>query len=156
MILRIDLLEYLGDAAGRVDDECRTNDTPVLSAVHRLLLPHAVLLRDGVVDVGNQRIRKLMFLLEFFVRLGRIGADAKDDRVESLEPREGVSKRARLDGSAGGVVLRIEEEHDDTTAKRRQLQLGIGVRERREVRRTSACLSNHNGSPPMRAAMIAF
>jgi hypothetical protein len=33
-------------------------------------------------------------------------------RIESLEPREGVAKLARLDRSARGIGLRIEEEDD--------------------------------------------
>jgi hypothetical protein len=45
--------------------------------------------------------------------LRRIRADTDDDRVDSLEPREGVLEAARLDGSARGAILRIEEEHHD-------------------------------------------
>jgi hypothetical protein len=71
-----------------------------------------------MILVGEQAIRELVLLDELAMRFRRIRADAEYDCVESLEPREGVSERARLDGSAGGVVLGIEEQHDDSTPQR--------------------------------------
>jgi hypothetical protein len=64
-----------------------------------------------VLGVGEERVRKLVLLLELGVRLDRVRTDAEYDCVDSLEPREGVAKAARLDRSAGGIVLRIEEQH---------------------------------------------
>ena len=68
VVLWIDLLKHLGNPAVGVDDERRANDAPVLSPIHRLLLPDAVLLRDAVIDVGNERKRKLMLFLELAMR----------------------------------------------------------------------------------------
>jgi len=69
VVFRIDLLKDPGDAATGVDDERRTDDAPILSPVHRFLLPDAVLFGDGVIDVGEQSKRKLVLFLEFPVRL---------------------------------------------------------------------------------------
>jgi hypothetical protein len=71
-----------------------------------------------VILVGDERIGELVLELEFSMRLRWIGADAEDDCIESLEPREGVSESGRLDGSAGRVVLGIEEQPDDLAAQR--------------------------------------
>jgi hypothetical protein len=65
-----------------------------------------------VIFVGDERERQVVLLLELGVRLRRVGADAEYDRVESLEPREGVPEGTRFDRSARGVVFRIEEEDD--------------------------------------------
>src|SRR4051812_2264626 len=110
MILWIDLLEDLRDLSSRVDDERRSNDAPVFPAVHAFLLPHAILLGDDVIDVREQRIGELMLLLELPMCVRRIRTNAEHLRVESLDPREGVTKRARLNGSAGRVVFGIEEQ----------------------------------------------
>src|ERR1700738_3773434 len=48
------LLEHLGDAAPGVDDEGGARVAPVLPPVHRLLLPHAVLVGHGMPLVGEE------------------------------------------------------------------------------------------------------
>jgi hypothetical protein len=71
-----------------------------------------------MILIGKQAIRELVLLDELAMSFWGIRADAKYDCIESLEPREGVSERARLDGSAGGVILRVKEEHHDAAAQR--------------------------------------
>jgi hypothetical protein len=73
-----------------------------------------------VLGVGEEGVRQLVFLLELGVGLDRVRTDAEYYCVDSLEPREGVAKAARLDRSARGVVLRVEEEHDLPAAQRRE------------------------------------
>src|SRR5687767_3913499 len=107
----VHLLEDSRHLARGIDHECRARDPHPLGAERVLLHPHAVLLRDGVVFIDEQGHRKPILRLELVVRLGAVAAHAEDFRIESLEPRECVSERARLDGSARGVVLRIEEQH---------------------------------------------
>jgi len=86
-----------------------------------------------VVGVGDERIREPVLRLELRVLLRRIRADPDDDCVDSLEPREGVLEAARLDGSARGVVLRIEEEDDHLTQLLGQREHGSIVGRCREV-----------------------
>jgi hypothetical protein len=105
------LLEHLGDPAPGIDDEGRAIDSHVLLAEHAFLRPDAVRLHDLVIGVGEERERQVVLGLERGVLLHGVGADPKDHCIESLEPREGVSKRARLDGSARGVVLGIEVQN---------------------------------------------
>jgi hypothetical protein len=86
-----------------------------------------------VLGIGEQRVRKLVLSLELGVRVDRVGADAKDYGVDSLEPREGVAKAARLDRSARGVVLGIEEEDNRTAAQRRERERFPFVGRQREI-----------------------
>src|SRR6185437_16485283 len=102
---RLHLLEYLRHPPARIDDERRPRDTPVEAPPEQQPRPHAVALGDGMIRIAEQRIGQLILLLEIAVLPRRIGADAEDDRVESLEPRERVANGARFNGSAGGVVL---------------------------------------------------
>ena len=156
MILRFHVLEHVRDAAGLVDHECRPGGRDVFLSIHRLLDHDVVRRRDPRVFVDEQRVRELVFLLELAVFFRRIPADAEDDCIDSLEPREGVSKRARLDGSARGVVFRIEEQDDYLSAQRRQLELRVGIGSRGEIRRHLTCRDRHTFSPPINTAMIAF
>src|SRR5579862_1589618 len=121
MVLRLYLLEYLGDSATPIDDEGRASDPFACRAERRLIDPDAVRFGNRMVLIGQQRIEQLVFGLELPVRGRRIRTGAKDHRIDSLEPREGVSKRARLDGSPGGVVFGIEEQHHDLSAQGREL-----------------------------------
>jgi hypothetical protein len=73
-----------------------------------------------MLGIGQERVRELVLLLELSVGLDRVRADSEYYCVDSLEPREGVAKAARLDRSARGVVLWVEEQHDRSAAKRRQ------------------------------------
>jgi hypothetical protein len=65
-----------------------------------------------VIFVDEKRHRQPVLGLELLMSLCRVRADPKHHRIESLEPRESVPERARLDGSARGVILRIEEQDD--------------------------------------------
>ena len=94
-----------------IDDERRACDAPIEASPEEQPRPHAIALGDGVIGVGEQRIGQLILLLEIAVFPRRIGADAENDRVESLEPRERVANGARFSGSAGSVVLRVEVQN---------------------------------------------
>ena len=132
--LRVDLLEHVRDASVGADQERRAHDAHVRLAVVHLLLPHAVLLGHRVVGVGEQRERELELLLELRLRRDGVGADAEDHCIESLEPREGVAKLARLDGSPRGVGLGIEVQHDGLAAWSRERERLAFVGQQREVR----------------------
>ena len=51
------------------------------AAVHRLLHPHAVLLADGVVGVGEQREVQPLLVVELLDRPHRVGRDAEHGRA---------------------------------------------------------------------------
>jgi hypothetical protein len=89
-----------------------------------------------VVRIGQKRERQVELLLELGLRRDGVGADSQDYRIESLEPREGVAKLARLDGSPRGVGLGIEVEDDRPALLCRQRERHAGVGLEREVRRS--------------------
>ena len=116
MALGLHAAKDLCDASIGRDDERRSEDAHVLAPEQRLLSPDPVALGDGVIRVGNERERQIVLLLELLVRLDRIGADAEDGRIESLELREGVAKLARLYSSTRRVVFRIEVQDHRSAA----------------------------------------
>ena len=131
---RVDLLEDVRDPTIRADEIRGPYHTHVRLAVILLFLPYTVLLGDRVVGVGEERERQVILLLELRLCRDRIRAHAENDRIESLEPREGVAKLARLQRSAGGIIFRVEVEHDDVAAQLTQRERGTAVRERGELR----------------------
>ena len=81
-----------------------------------------------MLAVSHQSEWQLVFLFEFLMRLDRVGAYTNDGCIESLEPREGVAKLARLDGSPARVVLWIEVEENTLTLQRREREGRAGIR----------------------------
>jgi len=118
--LGLHILEDLRYAAVRIDHEGRAQDSHVFPAEHGLLTPDAIPLGDGMIRVGNEREGEVVFLLELLMLLHGVRADPNHRCFDSLEPREGVAKLARLEGSARGVVFGIEVQHDCLAAKRLQ------------------------------------
>ena len=74
MFLCLHLLasEDLLDDSFLVDDEGGANGSHRLLAIHILLAPCAHCLKQGVVDIGNQRKWQLMLLLELLMGGGTI------------------------------------------------------------------------------------
>ena len=161
MSVRIHLLEDVGDATLLVDDERGPGNAHVLLAHERLELPHAVGFGHAVRNVGQERVGQFVLPFELGLLLNGVGAATQDLRIESLEPREGVAKLARLTRSTRGIGLRVEEEHHPATAKLTQprraaiigQQLEIG---RRGSDRRIAIRCHVIDSPPMSTAMMAF
>ena len=114
----VHLLEHARDAPCGIDDERRPRDPHALDAEGVLLHPHTVRLRDGVVLVHQERHGQAVLLAELPVRVRGVRTHPQYHGIESLEPREGVPERARLDGSTGGIVLGIEEQHHPASAQR--------------------------------------
>ena len=69
-VLRADLVPGLLDLALLVDEEGGADDAHVLAAVVDLLAPHAVLLGDGVIGVGEQGEAERVLVVELLL-LGR-------------------------------------------------------------------------------------
>jgi hypothetical protein len=87
-----------------------------------------------VILVGKERERQVVLLLEVSLLLYRVRTVAKDDCIESLEPRDGVAERARFLGSTRRVGFRVEVEHDPMAAVIAQRSLLPFIREDGEVR----------------------
>ena len=92
MIARIDFLEDPSDPTLGIDEKRGTRDPHALETEDVLLDPHAVRLGDGVVVVDDESHRQTVLRFEMLMRLGGVRAHSEDFRVESLEPREGVSE----------------------------------------------------------------
>jgi hypothetical protein len=58
-----------------------------------------------VFGVGEQEVGNALFRLELPVRLDAVGADPENFDIETLEPRVGVSNRARLFGSGERLMV---------------------------------------------------
>ena len=76
--VRFDAVPPLGDLAVRPDQVGRPGNAHELPTVHRLLLPHAVLLADLMVRVGQQRERQLELVGELLLALLVEDAHAED------------------------------------------------------------------------------
>ena len=120
MPVRLHVLEDLGNLAVFVDHEGGAGDALHDLAVHVLVFDHVELFADFLVDVGQERVRQVVFLLEFFL-LGRsVGGDAVDERPGLADLVECVAEPARFDRSTRGVSLRVEEQDNVFPAQRLQ------------------------------------
>ena len=106
-----DLAPHPRDRAAFVDEKGAPFHPPVRAPVHRLLLPHAVGLGHHVIVIDQEG--KIQFVLapEFPVGCDRVGGDTEHHGVSRLETVDFVAELAGLGRAAGGVVLRIEEQH---------------------------------------------
>jgi hypothetical protein len=109
--------EDVGDLALSVDDEGGAFDAHYFLPVHVLLFDHAEGVADGLVGVGEKRIRKIVFLFELLLFGGGVGGDAENNGAGLLDLLECVAEPARFYGSTGGVGLGIEEQNHVLTAK---------------------------------------
>tara|TARA_B100001964_G_scaffold229299_1_gene281434 strand:- start:1002 stop:1334 length:333 start_codon:yes stop_codon:yes gene_type:complete len=66
---------------------------------------------DSPVDVAQQIERQVELLLEGLVVLGRIEADAEDDRVAVVELLDSITESVALNRSTGRIGLRVPPEH---------------------------------------------
>jgi hypothetical protein len=96
------------DLAVRTDEEGGAGDAHELPPVKRLLLPDPVRFGDVVVGVGEQRELEPVLLGEPGLARGVEDRHAEHRRLGLAEFWEMVPEVARLLGTAGRVVLRIE------------------------------------------------
>jgi hypothetical protein len=109
------------NAAVLIDDVRNAPRVFVLVARRR-----AVCESDLVIDVGQQRERKIEFLGEAGVVRDAVEADAEDGGVLRLVRIGEVPEPGTLNRSAGCVGLRIEPEHDAPSAQSGQAN-GVAV-----------------------------
>jgi hypothetical protein len=98
----------------------------------------AVLIHHLVLRVGEQAEGQPFLGAELLVAVGRVDADADDDRVLGLELRKVALEVMRLDRAALGHVLGIEVEHDPLALEAVEGDLRAVLRWQREARRNIA------------------
>jgi hypothetical protein len=81
-------------------------------AVHVLGLDEVVAVDELHVGVGEEIVREVVLVFEFFLVFDGVAGDAEDDDAGLLEFFEGVAEAAGFDGAAGGVGAGVEEEDD--------------------------------------------
>ena len=99
------------DLAVAADDEGAALDAHVDLSIHVFLHPHAVGLDDVAVVIAEQGKGQVVLFDELLVALDRVEADAEDLCLGG-DFLPGIPQVTGLGGAAGGVVFRIEIEHD--------------------------------------------
>src|ERR1051325_484673 len=128
----LDAVPALRDLAVGADQVGRARHAHVLLSVHRLFLPHAVLLHHRVIFIGEQRELQPVLIRELRLARRIQYADAEHGGLALLELRQVVLERARLLRAAGRVVFWIEVENDGLPriiGERMVLAFLIGQRE---------------------------
>ncbi len=79
-------------------------------AVHVLWLDEVVAVDELHVGVGEEVVGKVVLVFEFLLVFDGVAGDAEDDDALLLELFKRVAEATGLDGAAGGVGARVEEE----------------------------------------------
>src|SRR5579859_6087439 len=114
--LDFDIGEHRLDRAVPGDDERRARDPHVLATHELFQLPHAILIGDGVVGVGQEREGQVIFGLKLLVGLDGVRADAEDLGPVLVEQATQVTEGACLGGAAWRIVARVEVQDDGLLA----------------------------------------
>ena len=106
---RVDIAHDCRQIAVRVDDERRALKPLAAGA-------DCVGRADGAVRV-RQKDRVQVVLFNKRLVAGQVVlADTDQNRVEGVESRFRITETSRFPGSPGGIVFRIEEQHDHAAA----------------------------------------
>ena len=103
--------KHRGNPALGIDYKRRAVDAHILLAVHALFLEHAVLDRDSLVFIRQQRIREILFLLEFLLGGGLVGGNTQHHSASLLDLSKCVAEPARFNRSTRRVSFRIKKEN---------------------------------------------
>ena len=117
-----------------VDQEGRALDAHVLAPVHRLLDPHAIGRRHGLVGIGGEADGEVVFLAKLLVACDAVGRHADHLDAGLAKVRRQPGEVLGLRRAARRVVLGIEVEDDRFTLQARQRQRLPGLRRKIEVR----------------------
>ena len=114
MRLGLDLLgqDDVLDDAFFVNDEGGAKGPEVLTAIHRLLCPHAHLLHERMLRVGDEGEGQVVLRLELLVAGRAVHADAHDGIAFLAQFAVVVADATGLSRAAAGVVLRVEIEDE--------------------------------------------
>jgi hypothetical protein len=117
MPFRLHFGEDLCDFAVLIDQERGPLDSDRLLAVHILLFEDAERFTHFFVFIGEERVRKAIFIFEVLEGFDRVFRNAQHDRAGTLQLGKLIAKAASFDGSAGCIGFRKEEEHDRFAAE---------------------------------------
>jgi hypothetical protein len=102
-------------------------DAHDLFAVHILLLPHAVGLRDLLIYVAEEQEGEALGLFEFGLSLGRIGRDADHHGILLFNLPDGVAKLARFSRSTGSAGARKEVQNHFLSTQTPEVERFAGI-----------------------------
>ena len=111
MLVRFQTIDDGGDPAFRADHKRRPLNPHIFLAIHALLFHHAVLIAYGLVHIRQQRIRQVVFFLEFLLGRRLVGRNPQHYGAGFLDLCECVAEPARLNRSTGRVGLGEEEQN---------------------------------------------
>ena len=111
MLVRLQAGEHGGNPAFRADHESRPLDSHIFLAVHTFFFHHTILVADGLVFIGQQGIRQVIFLFKFLLGRRLIGGNTQHHCSGPLDLGECVAEPARLNRSTGRVGLGVEKQH---------------------------------------------
>ena len=129
---RVDTAHDRRQIAARIDDERRALKTLPAGA-------DTVRRTDGAVRVRQQNRVQAVLLCKGFVAGQIVPADADQNRFESVESRFRITETDRFPGSPGGIVFRIEEQHDFATAMAGEVEGAPGAGGQLEFRGRTPC-----------------
>jgi len=109
--LGLHLWKYVPDLAIRADEEGCSLDPHHLFSIHVFFFQNAVRVADCLVDIGQQRERKVVFVLEFLLFGGSIGGYSQDYGPCILEFCVFIAEPASLYGSTWSVGFWEEVEN---------------------------------------------
>lgn len=120
MLVHANAWKNFYDEAVFIDNECRAHDAPKPVPEHLFLLPHAVGVANGSVNVTQQRKIQMKFFFELDVRGHRIGADTQNDGTALQDGAQPIAKCACFLRARRCIVFGIKKEHDALAAKIRE------------------------------------
>ena len=129
---RVDIAQDRSQIAVRVDDERRAPKTLPVGA-------DAVRIADRAVGVRQQDRVQVVLLYKGFVAGQVVLADADQNRVEGVELRFRIPETDRFPGSPGGIVFRVEEQHDFAAAMAGEVESAPGAGGQLEFRGRTPC-----------------
>jgi hypothetical protein len=95
----------------RAEDEGRTDGAQRGPAVELLLTPRAQSLQHARFGVGQKRIAQIQLFRKRPMGFDRIFADSRNMKSSSVECVSEFTELACFGSSAGGIILRVDEEH---------------------------------------------
>src|SRR5436190_23504128 len=110
MTVDLDVVPPLRDLAVAANQIRRADDAHEFPAVERFLLPDAVLLRDGVIRIGEEREVQVELVGELLLARLIQNADAEHRGFTLFEPRKTVTESARFFRTPRRVVFRVKVE----------------------------------------------
>lgn len=135
---------YFGNVLNRVDAAHDRRQVAALVHYERRALKtpvgaDTVRRTDGAVRVRQQDRVQVVLFYKGFVAGQIVLTDADQKRAEGVEPRFRITETDRFPGSPGGIVFRIEEQHDGAAAMAGEVEGAPGTGGQLEFRGRTPC-----------------